>query len=264
MERQDETGAAGRSVAYYRRAADAYAATWDDRGRMHWGYFDEASGPGPDGLARAIDAWDALACRLAGITQDSTVLDLGCGTGATAAWLARTTGCAVVGADLHLHLDSRPRTGSHVRLVQADAMRLPFQHGAFTHVWSQAMLCHVEDRAAALDQIRWALRPGGLLVLDDIITPAGEVSDLGRRFYYDRVAGMRPQPDRRAYLAHLRSAGFTIERTMDLTAHMRTSYERATDHVRGHSPETAAIYQGVIRAIDAGDVGWAFFLCRRP
>jgi hypothetical protein len=94
-----------------------------------------------------------------------------------------------------------------------------------------------------------------------VITPAYPVSDLGLRYYYERVATIGPQLAHATYIDQLRAAEFEIVRTTDLTAHMRKGYEVAARHVDDSYPDVAEIYQGVMRAIDSNDLGWAFFLC---
>jgi ubiquinone/menaquinone biosynthesis C-methylase UbiE len=235
---------------------------------MHWGYFDNSSPQGPDALRQALDKWDNLMFKFAKIAQGSTVLDLGCGNGAVTSWLTQKAGCIVIGVDLAAsklsitRMNMQSKTAPKVLVVEGDAMNLPFRDGSFTHVWCQAALCHVSDRARALGQIRRVLCDDGLLALDDVITPAYPVSELGLRYYYERVAAMGPQLEHAAYIDQLRAAGFEIVRTIDLTAHMRKSYEVAARQVDDSYPDVAKIYQGVIRAIDANDLGWAFFLCR--
>jgi sarcosine/dimethylglycine N-methyltransferase len=249
---------------YYHQAANLYATTWDIQGRMHWGYFDDLATQRSDALPRALDKWDNLMFEFAKITKSSVVLDLGCGNGATTSWLARKAGCMVIGADLTAtnlsisRVDGPYNISPTVSLVGANAMHLPFLDDSFTHIWCQATLCHVPDRVTALAQIRRVLRGGGLLALDDVITPAYPVSDLGMRYYYNRVAAMGPQLEHAAYIDQLRASGFDVLRTMDLTIHMKKSYEMAIRRVCESHPDTAAIYQGVIRAIEANDLGWAF------
>ncbi|WP_253788032.1 class I SAM-dependent methyltransferase [Nocardia amikacinitolerans] len=246
---------------YYGRAADHYAATWDPSGRMHWGYFADHPGDAPVSLTEAIEQWDRRLCKDAGITADSTVLDLGCGTGATAGLLAQETGCSIVGVDLH---PGGGRSRATVPLMRGDAMRLPFRDGVFSHVCCQAMLCHVPDRATVLAEIRRVLAPGGIVAIDDVITPVTQVSAVGHTYYYDRVADMGPQLSLADYVALLSRNRLTVLDTADLSEHMRESYRLASEHLAPTQPDTAEIYRGVIRAIDLRDLGWAYFLCRRP
>ncbi|HXJ62387.1 MAG TPA: class I SAM-dependent methyltransferase [Actinomycetota bacterium] len=80
------------------------------------------------------------------------VLDLGSGHGSVAPALAEQ-GAATVSLDL------RPK-GGH-RVVQGDALRLPFRTGAFDGVVSVNLLEHVPSASGALGETARVLRSGG-------------------------------------------------------------------------------------------------------
>jgi ubiquinone/menaquinone biosynthesis C-methylase UbiE len=105
------------------------------------------------------------------------VLDVGCGAGRDAAWLA-SGGAAVTGADLSRGMLAqalaRLREGGSAqapprppRLVQMDMRRLGFAHGRFAGAWCSASLLHLPktDAPAALGEIRRVLVRGGVLFL---------------------------------------------------------------------------------------------------
>lgn len=98
------------------------------------------------------------------------VLDLGCGWAFGTHW-ARTLGCRVCGVDLaHDQLawarDALPGAAG-LRLVQANAKRLPFRDGSFDRVVSVEMMEHVyrPDRDAVVAEIARVLRPGGRVAI---------------------------------------------------------------------------------------------------
>ena len=71
------------------------------------------------------------------------VLDLGCGIGGPARWLARERGCRVVGLDLTEvycrtagELSARVGLAKQTRFVCADGLALPFPTAAFDLVWN--------------------------------------------------------------------------------------------------------------------------------
>jgi len=91
------------------------------------------------------------------------VLDVGCGTGEFAGWLAHETSSNVVGLDLSERMVELTRQRD-VDAVVGDVQYLPFHNGAFDCVTALWMLFHVPDLNRALVEIARALRPGGSLV----------------------------------------------------------------------------------------------------
>src|SRR3990170_3903395 len=93
-----------------------------------------------------LAAIEALA-RLGGVGRDSRVLDLCCGLGGPARFLACRFGCRVTGVDLtHSRCASAARLtlrvglSSRVGFVGGGAVRLPFRAGSFTACLSQEAL----------------------------------------------------------------------------------------------------------------------------
>ena len=95
-------------------------------------------------------------------------------------WLSRTRECNVVGIDLSgvrisnaaQALESAPAPmRGRVRFEKASATALPFEEGAFSHVWSQATIYHIPDKWSALREAHRVLAEGGLFVFDDLIKP---------------------------------------------------------------------------------------------
>jgi SAM-dependent methyltransferase len=97
------------------------------------------------------------------------VLDAGCGTGATLAWLAGAVapdGLAV-GIDLsasHLRT-ARVALPQDVMLVQADLQRTPLAAASFDLVWSVNTINHLRDPLEGVQVFTRLLRPGGRVAL---------------------------------------------------------------------------------------------------
>jgi ubiquinone/menaquinone biosynthesis C-methylase UbiE len=103
-----------------------------------------------------------------GIQPDSHVLDVACGAGTTALYLADRYGCRVTGFDISdtlveaasQNLAKHPRDG-RVGFEVADANELPYPDNSFDVVVAQAFFVLVDAKERALKEIARVLRPGG-------------------------------------------------------------------------------------------------------
>jgi SAM-dependent methyltransferase len=88
------------------------------------------------------------------------ILEVGCGWGELAAWIARDTGAEVVATDLSPRMvELAERAGVDARV--ADVQELPFDDGSFDAVVAAWMLYHVPDLDRGLGEIARVLRAGG-------------------------------------------------------------------------------------------------------
>ena len=171
-----------------------------------------------------------------GDLRGTDVLDLACGTGYFAAWLARR-GARVVGIDLSIEqLVSARRCqaayGPAFPLVQADAEGIPLATARFDLVVSEhgaAAWCEPQRWVAEASRV---LRPGGRLVfltnsaLSALCVPAeeGPAGDRLLRGVRDvaRVqwpgGGVEHHPSHGAWIGVLRAHGFVVEQLRELYA----------------------------------------------
>ena len=96
----------------------------------------------------------ALAARLLAPAPESSLLDVGCGTG----WFTRrfaAAGLCVTGLDPNPGwLDyARRSSGPAIDWVEGDARALPFSEASFDHVVSIAALCFIDDERTPLAEI---------------------------------------------------------------------------------------------------------------
>jgi ubiquinone/menaquinone biosynthesis C-methylase UbiE len=110
----------------------------------------------------------ALIERARPIGPADRILDLGCGTGIVARLVRERLGggTRIAGLDISAPMIAKARAlAPELEWHEGNAMKLPFEEGAFDLLLSQQMLQFVPDPAAALREARRVLVPGGRLLL---------------------------------------------------------------------------------------------------
>ena len=114
--------------------------------------------------------------ELCGIDERTHVLEVGCGTGATARYLAKKLGCRVMGVDIRASMveraterAKRARVEHRVHFRVADATDLPFEDGSFDVVLVESVTTFIEDKSAAIGEYARVVKPGGCLGLNEEI-----------------------------------------------------------------------------------------------
>ncbi len=130
---------------------------------------------------RGILATAELA-EAAELDPSTRVLDLGCGIGGPARYLAATFGCNVTGVDLSpgfidaaTYLTARCGQSDRVTFQVGDALHLPFEGAAFDTVFLQHVAMNIKDRAALYAEVRRMLAPGGRFVTYDLVLRNSDV-----------------------------------------------------------------------------------------
>ncbi|MFW6092091.1 MAG: SAM-dependent methyltransferase, partial [Actinomycetota bacterium] len=138
----------------------------------------ELWGPGVTTRAEAAHHAHALVLDELG-ANDRRVLDLGCGVGAAAVYLAQRRPVEVVGVSIsrtQIRLAERfaARSGplqGRVRFAVADFTALPESLAGFDLAFAIESFVHADPASAFFRQAACALRPGGsLVVIDDVRT----------------------------------------------------------------------------------------------
>lgn len=168
-------------------------------------------------FGRVAARWDALRDELFGqaftlptllslVPPDWTVVDLGCGTGETVARLAPVVR-RVIGVDQEANMldAARARVAGHdnVELLAGDLGALALPDACADAALLLLVLHHLPDPAAALTEARRVLRPGGLVVVLDMVA---HDRDEYRQTMGHRHLGFTPEAAR----GHAAAAGLTV------------------------------------------------------
>ena len=157
------------------------------------------------------------------LTPASQVLEIGCGAGACAAYMAESIGCHVTGLDVNENgvrnaseLARIRKLDSRLRFERADAsQRLPFADQSFDAVVANDAMCHVPGRLAVLKEWYRLLRPGGRALYTDAMIVTGALSneEIAARSSIGYYLFLPPGENERL----IREAGLELLRADDVT-----------------------------------------------
>jgi len=116
-----------------------------------------------------------------GLRADMRVLDVGCGIGGAARYLASEIGCRVEGIDLTPEYIGVAKTltemtglSAKVSFKTGSALDMPFEDGAFDAALTIHVAMNIAARAALYGEIARVLKPGAVFCAYDIMKKNGE------------------------------------------------------------------------------------------
>lgn len=149
------------------------------------------------------------------------ILDAGCGLGDSTARIqgAARSDAEVVGINIsEAQLADARLRHPHLTFVQMDAARLSFEPAEFDRMIAVESVFHFNSRAAFLQAALKVLRPGGLLVLTDVLfTPASDPWDWW-------VPAVNRSLSLDGYAGHASALGFEVQSIEDITSRTWTSF----------------------------------------
>ncbi|MEO6393686.1 MAG: methyltransferase domain-containing protein [Pyrinomonadaceae bacterium] len=225
---------------FYDQASADYLH-WSRGANMHLGYF--RWGMNPFRREEMLDQLNReVAARLAiKPNAESTLIDLGCGVGATSRTLARLfpnsaiKGITIVASQVETAkgLNKREFLQDRIRILCADYTSLPFARATADGVWAVESACHAAG-AAKEDLIREmarVLKPGARFVVADlfVVNSAKTCDPLTGRAYRAacRSWAVPEMPSLDPFLAALRRHGFTDISVEDISWRVAPSVAHA-------------------------------------
>lgn len=276
MVERDVSSIVSNTQAYYDGPADEiYRTIWGDNLHLGVPCCDDCSHP------RAMEHTNEIMAGAVRLGPETWVLDLGCGYGSTARYLAANFGCRVTGANIsEKELDLARRRSSEAGLDHllsfeyGDFHGLSYPEGSYDVVWSQEAFLHAADKNAVLSECRRVLKPKGSLIFTDILvrrdTPAED-----RRRIYERVQSpdMWDLDDYRAALTRLE---LPVSREENWSQYVAPSYGWVRDRLRENREallprigadtvdRTLEALSFWVESANAGYIGWAMFVANKP
>ena len=212
---------------------------------------------------------------------DTTLLDIGCGIGGTARFVASTIGSDVTGIDLTSEYIAVARVltdwtsmDDRVRFEVASALDMPFDDATFDGASQLHVGMNIADKASLFREVHRVLRPGGRFALYDIMAVTGD--DIAYPVPWASDASCSFLADLPTYLGELDAAGFEVLAHHDRAAFaadfFATMRARSMDpggppplglHVI-MGPDASTKVDNMVTAIGAGALAPIEVICRRP
>jgi tocopherol O-methyltransferase len=212
---------------HYDRLSFFYRMFWGEH--LHHGYFN-----GGETEERAqVQLMEQLAQRAA-IPRGATVLDIGCGVGGSAMWLAEQFHCDVTGmtiSPVQARMATRRAKSrgleARVRFEVTDANRWRPVPASFDAIWIMESSEHFPDKKNFFERCVQALNPGGTLAVcawlrRDGPMPPGEQALVSTVAEAMMSASLDSLSSYRAWMAE---AGLRVIASEDITARVTPTWD---------------------------------------
>jgi len=195
------------------------------------------------------------------------VLDIGSGSGETVLAIAEKVGSTgkAVGIDfspegIKLAQENAKKRGleSIAEFRQAHALELPFPDNSFDAAISECVVCLIQDKQKALNEKVRVLKPGGRVIMHDVITwaPMPKAMREDKGLYCGCIGGAVSLDE---YVEMMKKAGLTNIKTVDFTKNAKRmmNLEAVAQKFEQRKATSA---QEVVDFVRKGGIGYALLI----
>ncbi|MEH6570055.1 MAG: methyltransferase domain-containing protein [Halioglobus sp.] len=225
---------------------------------LHYGFFESGDEP----LVAATNALTDQMLSEAMLQKGLSVLDIGCGTGKAGCRIARESACQLIGISpstrciedaTELAFRLGLSDSAHFRI--GDGTRPDFAGESFDRVWIMESSHLMDDKAALIREAARVLKPGGRLVLCDIMLDhklsLEQVIDYRDEFLLLRdVFGRAKMEPLSFYDEQLQANKLKVANSRDITRETFATFDRWRQNAKQNQTSVAGLI---------GEVAWQQF-----
>ena len=198
------------------------------------------------------------------------VLDIGSGSGETVLTIAEKVGRAgkAVGIDFSpegIALASERAKEKNLENIaefhQVNAVKLPFPDNTFDAVISECVVCLIQDKQLALNEKVRVLKPGGRVIMHDVITwaPMPQVMREDKKLYCGCVGGAVGLDD---YVEMMKKAGLTDIKTVDFSKDAKKMMNIGVVAQALNLKDDNAVHE-IVNFVRKGGIGYALLVGKK-
>jgi tocopherol O-methyltransferase len=263
---------------HYDRLSFLYRALWGEH--LHHGYWN-----GNESIAQAqVQLMEELV-RSAAIPRGATVLDIGCGVGGSALWLAQQFDCRVTGitiSPVQARMAARKARAlglsSQLRFLVQDVNHWQPEASSVDVVWIMESSEHFPNKKEFFARCASALKPGGTLAVCAWLRRDGAMQD-GEQHLLGTIAEamMSASLDSLSnYRQWMRDAGLTVTVADDITRHVEATWAHCSRIAANPALKFLVRFTGaptrrfvnafplMERAYSTGAMAFGLFVAKKP
>ncbi|TLS38220.1 class I SAM-dependent methyltransferase [Pseudalkalibacillus caeni] len=169
-------------------------------------------GAHPGGMPLTIELLQTIT-----IKPEHRLLDVGCGTGQTSAFIKKTYGSNVTALDIHPGMIEKARARFYheqldIALVQGNAEQLPFNDNSFDILLIESVTVFTTIKKSINEYAR-VLKPGGILL--NLEMTANDWFSAAELAEIQRVYGIQEVPSEEQWINYLQDAGLTVTEVLN-------------------------------------------------
>ena len=166
-----------------------------------------------------------ISVRFCHLSPGDSVLDLGCGRGATVNYLHTKYRIAAVGLDpSEKMIEAAKGCYGYTNFVIGEGAGLPFASNSFEGVFAECTLSLMDNPDRVFEQANRVLKAGGWFVITDVYARNQHaLTELGQ---YPAGGCLRGMHNLGEFGKRLQKAGFTVEHTQDYTRYLTELYAK--------------------------------------